>query len=246
MPKYGQKTLFIEVFKINKIQLFCLPYAGGSANIYSKWIGRSKDSVEVYPIELSGRGRLHRKPLYDSVKDIVDDISERIIEILDKNSDYILFGHSLGGILAYELISKLLDKGIKEPFKLFISATKSPNFMDKETTYNMSNTEFRNQISKLGGTPKEVLENDELMDIFTPILRADFKAFETYKMKNNYKKLNCDISLIFGTNDLIGKREIQNWSDYTNGDVSLNEIKGGHFFINTHVDEVLDIVTNSI
>lgn len=231
---------------MGRIQLFCLPYAGGAASVYSKWNRVIGDEIDLHPIELSGRGRRYKERLIENVDAVVEDLYPGIVNRIDQNGEYAIFGHSLGGILAYELVRTLAGEGMPRPLKLFISAARSPRVMKNEVTYNLPDEAFKQKIFERGGTPKEVLENEELMEIHLPILRADFKAVETYRCDDDQKKLNCELGLICGTNDTIKRCEVEDWKCYTTGKSSIHEIEGGHFFINSHFNEVVDIVKKSL
>ena len=63
---------------MEKIKLFCIPYAGGSAGIYSKWNGHISKFIEVCPVELPGRGKRFSEPLCNSIKQMVDDVFKGI------------------------------------------------------------------------------------------------------------------------------------------------------------------------
>jgi len=60
-------------------------------------------------------------------------------------------------------------------------------------------------VISYGGNTHEIIENQELLDLFLPILRADFKISETYCHQENKDKIACDITVINGRNDHIGK-----------------------------------------
>ena len=91
---------------MKKIKLFCFPYAGGSAAAYNKWRQYLDKHIELRPVELAGRGRRIYDPLYQSIEEAVDDVYQLISPELAKGP-YAFFGHSMGGIIAYELAYKI-------------------------------------------------------------------------------------------------------------------------------------------
>lgn len=233
---------------LKNIKLFCLPYAGGSSNIYSGWGKCLNHSIEIHPIELAGRGKRYTDYLYDNIEQATDDVYE-IVEgnIGDSSFDYAIFGHSLGGLIAYELIHRIKLKAKRQPVHVFFSGAKAPHFnKEKDKTYDLPNEEFKQKVSELGGTPREVLENDELLSVFLPILRADFKINETYEYVERQDKIDCDITVLSGKKDDIKLNEIVEWRKHTAGKCNIYMLEGDHFFINTHSDDVIKIINNTL
>lgn len=91
---------------MTKIKLFCLPYAGGSSVIFNSWKQYIDPSIELVPIELAGRGKRINEPLYNGVNDAVEDVFG-LIKNKITDTPYALFGHSMGGMISYELAQKI-------------------------------------------------------------------------------------------------------------------------------------------
>ncbi|TKI77004.1 thioesterase, partial [Bacillus wiedmannii] len=98
--------------------------------------------------------------------------------------------HSMGGLIAYELCKEIESRNLNAPVHVFLSGVKPPNFIREQKVSNLPEKEFKDVILNLNGTPKEVLNNQQLMDMFIPILRSDFKLIEEYKFSNELYKLN--------------------------------------------------------
>jgi surfactin synthase thioesterase subunit len=242
------KVLNKEVTMLKKIKLFCLPYAGGSSNIYSRWGKCLNQSIKIHPIELAGRGKRYADRLYDNIEQAFDDVYKIVEENIDDSSlDYAIFGHSLGGLIAYELIHRIKLEAKRQPIHVFLSGAKAPHFnKDNDKTYDLPDDKFKQRVLELGGTPREVLENDELLDVFLPILRADFKVNETYEYVERQAKIDCDITVLSGKKDDMKLNEIVEWRKYTAGKCNIFMLEGDHFFINTNSDDVIKIVNNTL
>lgn len=228
---------------MGKIKLFCIPHAGGSAMIYYKWNKLLRSNFDLYPVELAGRGKRINVPFYDSFQDAVDDIFYLIRHNL--KDDYAIFGHSLGSWIALELVYKILEQGYKEPVHLFFSGNRAPHIFRKEKVlHTLPDEEFKKEIINIGGTPKELFENEELKELFLPVLRADYRILENYHFKKRNFKLSANITVINGIDDDLSDIEIEGWKEYTSGNFQVCNIKGGHFFINDQVGEVTKVVNN--
>ncbi|WP_163029419.1 thioesterase II family protein, partial [Pseudomonas viridiflava] len=103
------------------MKLFCLPYSGASAMFYSPWRRTLPDWLNVRPLELPGRGMRMAEPLQTDIVQLADQLADEIAAELD--TPYALFGHSLGGLLAFELAHALRVRGLPAPLALFTSAT---------------------------------------------------------------------------------------------------------------------------
>lgn len=232
---------------MEKIKLFCLPYAGGSAMTYLSWKKQLDERINLKPIELSGRGKRFGELLYQSIDEAIEDIYVNISDELN-GTPYAVFGHSMGTILAYELIRKIVHHKAQEPVHVFLSGRYPPYIKTvDENVYLLPDKEFIDRVMKLGGTNKEVADNKELLDLFLPILRSDYKLVETYKHSGSISKINCDITVLNGKNDncIIGK-DISRWREYTNRSCSFYEFDEGHFFINKFKEDVIEIINSKL
>src|SRR4051812_4307985 len=106
---------------MEKIKLFCFPYAGGSATIYNTWKSYCSDNFEIVPMELAGRGRRVNEPLYEDLDDMVIDMLAILRKEIEKISAYALFGHSLGGLIVYKLTHRIRHLSMLQPMEIFVS-----------------------------------------------------------------------------------------------------------------------------
>ncbi|MBU2699295.1 surfactin synthase thioesterase subunit [Sporomusaceae bacterium BoRhaA] len=221
-----------------KIKLFCLPYAGGTAMVYTKWSKYLHKIIELYPLEMSGRGKRFGLQLFDNIEDTVDDLFKIMSKELD-GSYYAIFGHSMGTLVIYELIRKIHQMEFSDPLHIFMSGRFPPHIRETKILHTLVDDRFKDEIIKLGGIPEEVIQNTEFFNIFMPILRADYKLIETYKY-SGMDKWNFDISVFSGNNDPeVQEYDIRGWKNYTNKKCDFYEFNGGHFFIN---DDMIQVV----
>ncbi|MFM9279570.1 thioesterase II family protein [Paenibacillus jiagnxiensis] len=227
---------------MEKIKLFCLPYAGGSAALYMKWKSFLHPSIHIVPIELAGRGKRYSEPFYSDIEQAVHDIYEKIKDELDK-LPYALFGHSMGGLLAFEIAHKIQVQEHRAPKIIFLSGKNPPHCQNHRFIHHLPNKELINEILEMGGTPKEILQHNELLEILIPILRADFTLVENYHCNKREEILDCDLVIMNGRQDNLTKNsDMKEWSRYTKREVRTYHIDGGHFFINEHLESVLNLI----
>jgi len=230
---------------MDKVKLFCVPYAGGSAMIYNKWKSHLPDYIELCPIELAGRGSRIAEPFYTGLEAAVEDIYATIsVDI--SNYDYAFFGHSMGALLVYEVLQKIKALGNKLPLHAFFSGRKPPHAKREKIFSSLSTEEFEKEIMSLGGTPPDLFKHPELKEIFVPILRSDFKISETVVERPEISKLPFDISALVGKEEFITSEEAEGWQLHTSGNYSMYTIKGGHFFLLEETKAVTKIINQTI
>jgi len=232
---------------MDKIRLFCIPYAGGAAAAFFKWKTLLDQRIELIPIELSGKGARFHEPLYSSVEEGVNDIYEKIQRQIS-NGPYVLLGHSLGALLAYALTVKIREENKKMPEHLFFSGMGSPfvKRKNKDKYAVLNDKDFIKSVIKLGGTPAGFFDEPDLCKMFLPILRNDFKLAMTDFVGQNPVPFNCNISILLGKNENISTKAATAWQDCTNKLFRLHYFKGGHFFINEDLEEVIRTINNNI
>jgi surfactin synthase thioesterase subunit len=225
-----------------KLSLFCFPYAGGGAPIFRNWANNLPSAVEVFPVQLPGRGsRLKESPCTD-LSTLISLIAEGLAPYLTR--PFVLFGHSLGAMIGFELIRKWqLEHGV-QPIHQFVSGHRAPHISELPTiTYNLPENEFIEELRRLKGTPGEVLDHPELMRLMMPMLRADFQIYETYDYVPG-APLNCSITAFGGLQDERVPREyLEGWRDQTSADFNMWMLSGDHFFVHTAESRLLQILS---
>lgn len=229
-----------------KIKLFCLPYAGGAANIYDQWSTKLSRNIELYPINLAGRGNRFKDKPYANLEEAVEDIYDMMKHDIS-DGEYAIFGHSMGALLAYELAQKIQNLGEKRPMHVFFSGRKPVHIPKTERFYrDMNEQEFEQAVLDLGVTPPEIFKNIELKEIFIPLLRSDFTIAETFVNRPKIVPLQCDISALIGKEEAITMEEAEQWKLHTTEKCSVHYIKGGHFFLLSDLQSVLDIINTDL
>ncbi len=225
-------------------KLFCIPYSGGSSSVYYKWKRLLHPSVTLCPLELAGRGRRMKEPFYDTVAQAAEDISTMILAQLEPGEPYAIYGHSMGALLAYETYFALKARGAHEPEHMFFSGRKAPHDeMEKSEYYKLPEEEFLKVVFHYGGNTREIMGNRELLDLFVPILRADFKIAELYEYREHPNKIQCECTVVNGRSDpSISKSRVVLWSELIEGYCQYRWISGEHFFISENVEATAKLI----
>ncbi|WSA79988.1 alpha/beta fold hydrolase [Streptomyces sp. NBC_01799] len=244
-PTIGELTRRVEALtpapapaEQQELNLYCLPYAGCSARVYDTWKAGVPEFLNVIPVELPGRGsRCTDRPV-SNLPELLDDLSAAIDA--DGNVPYALFGHSFGAILAYELGKKLILDGRPGPRSLMVSACRPPHLATPEVSvFDRPDRDFRNRLLELRGTPPELLENEELMELYIPVIRADYSILDNYQPGDSVD-IGCPILALYGSaDDDAGRVVTEQWGAYTRASFSAHEIPGNHFFVHSAEEEIV-------
>ncbi|TBV04735.1 thioesterase II family protein [Stutzerimonas kirkiae] len=225
-----------------RLQLFCLPYSGASAMIYSRWRRKVPEWLDIHPVELPGRGARLGEPLQTDMSALARQLAREVAVSLD--GPYALFGHSLGALLAFELAHELRERGVADPVALIASGTSAPTRRedyDRGFADPKSDDELKSELRDLQGTPEEVLDNPELMALTLPILRADFLMCGLYQYRVR-PELEVPIHVLGGRDDKATQEQLLAWQLEGGSSFSLDMLAGGHFFIHEHESKVLRII----
>ena len=215
-----------------KLRLFCFPYAGGNATTYYPWAELLNPEIELVAIQPPGRSNRMNEVAHCNMHHLISDLIQNIVPLL--NVPFIFFGHSLGSRIAYELATRLEAHKLPVPEHLFASGSGAPHIVKrKRQLHKLSDIDFINELQKLNGTPGEILRNKDLMQIFLPLLRADFQISDTYLSEKIV--LNFPFTILAGTEDhSIEPRHLESWKELTSFPCETLYIPGDHFFIETN------------
>ena len=226
------------------VRLFCLPWAGAGASSYGAWAEALPDTIELCAIQLPGRENRLREAPFVRMAELVDTLATALDgELLSASA---LFGHSLGGLIAFELARRLTADGIP-PAHLFIAGCAAPHFRRlRQPMHRLDDAALLGALRRFDGLPEWVLSQPELLDLVLPTLRADLEMFETYEYQRE-QPLTCALTAFGGIDDrAVLPMEVAGWERLTEGPFVLRLLPGSHFFIGPQRPVVLEAVTGAL
>jgi medium-chain acyl-[acyl-carrier-protein] hydrolase len=223
-----------------RLRLICLPPAGGGASRYRGWSAHLPDEVEVVPVQLPGRESRFNEPPIESMEQLVSRLADGLAGYLTR--PFALFGHSMGALIAFELIRRLRCSGVA-PVHLFASGCRAPHLPSRSPDWHtLPDPEFIAKLETMGGIPAELLADRQFLDVMLPTLRSDCTLSETY-MYRPQPPLNCPISAFGGLrDDEVYPEDVQGWSSHTTKAFRARMLPGDHFFINSALPDVLRLM----
>jgi medium-chain acyl-[acyl-carrier-protein] hydrolase len=223
------------------VRIVCFPYGGGSAQFVRDWPQHLPAHMELFGVQYPGRDSRFSEPLLLTAQAIVDDLFEDVARYTDL--PLVLFGYSLGALIAYETSKKLVRHGLGAPAELVVAASRAPHLARKNPRLStLPDVEFIAKLRKFGGTPESVLQDEEVMRHYLPILRADFAAAENYR-SSEPTPLPCPITALLGSSDeMVDESVVEPWQVHTLSAFAMHPMEGGHFFLNKRLNTVISIV----
>ncbi|WP_260634836.1 thioesterase II family protein [Streptomyces angustmyceticus] len=211
-----------------RTRLVCLPHAGGSAGFFRPVSRALAPDTEVLAIQYPGRQDRRAERCIEHLPELADAVTQALLPWADR--PLALFGHSMGATLAFEVACRLEKAGIP-PLALFISGRRAPSRTRHETVHLRDDAGVLAEIKELNGTGASLLDDDEIMRMALPALRADYKAAETYRFAGA-PPVAAPVHAHVGDSDpKVSVDEAAAWQEHTTGNFTLQVHPGGHFYL---------------
>ncbi|MFJ4183914.1 thioesterase II family protein [Kitasatospora sp. NPDC089509] len=220
------------------IRLYCFAHSGGSAAEYVRW-GDHVPDIEVWGVQLPGRGSRFDDPQYTRVGPLVHDLVEQAAF----RAPFAFFGHSLGALLAYETARALRERGLPGPERLLLSACPAPHRpRGLPPIHHLGDRELFTAVQgEYGSLPDQVAEDPELLAIMMASHRFDFEMVDSYRHTPG-EPLDLPLHVFGGTEDRLPAEELARWQSHSRGPFALNLLPGGHFYLREHRAALLALI----
>ncbi len=221
-----------------KLRLFCFPFAGGGSSFFRGWGAALGNEVEVVPALLPGReARLKQAPV-DSFEELMERLYAALVPLA--TAPYALFGHSMGAVMAYEIVRRLEAEKRTPPVALLVSVARAPKFrLNHKPGPEPGDAELLEQLKQVNPAVGEALESPAARALLLPALRADTRAYRNYVYTPG-EPLTVPILAFGGAEDpQVSKEQLEAWGEHTRGGFSARFFPGGHFYLRTNALEFL-------
>ena len=208
-------------------RLVCFPYAGGSLGAFRPWKFSVEPWLALFGAEYPGHGYRIGEPFAAGIDALAAEVAEVLVE--DDALPTVLFGHSMGALVAFEVAHRLAGSGAAAQM-LIISGCGNPDARPGRLIADLPEEAFIAQVKRFDGVPEGALEHEELRQLALPILRADFRAYETYR-RSEQDPLCCPILALGGAQDpSVPVDALDEWRRETTAAFECIVLPGRHFF----------------
>lgn len=229
---------------MNKTQLFCFSYAGGTAAFFDLIKG-DLECIDVIPFEYAGHGKRHKEDFYKDFCSLADDMLNKFIDHY-KGGAYALFGYSMGSISAVEVLKRILQEDMPSPGHIFLSAHEPHT---KSELLGFTSNELDEWVKKrtidFGAVPEKLLNNRVFWRTYLPIYRADYAIIGKYEFEKFDLKTSIPATVFYSETDT-PLSDMELWKNYFVGDVDFYCYEGNHFFIREHHKEIATVILERI
>lgn len=227
------------------MRLFALPFAGSGASLYRSWTKMIPAEIDFIPIQLPGREIRIRDPLIDNLDELTSQLVPAIAPLLDK--PYAIFGYSMGALVAFETARVLEKNGHPKPKTVFAASRQAPSLPPQAPPFfDLPDDEFWAQVKKLNGSPDEVFEKPELLELIGPVLRNDLRLCDSYSHDDD-TLLSCPIRAYGSEHDLLTPLDaLQAWEHHTENSFTTKVFPGDHFFIHHQTEALVADISQTL
>jgi surfactin synthase thioesterase subunit len=227
-------------------KLFIFPHAGGSAQYYVPFSKTFTTDVKRVAVQYPGQRGKQDFASFTSLPALADEVCKMVSP--DKEGGVhgppiAFFGHSMGGLLAFEVARRFEEAG-RPITALFVSAVAAPGLVGYEDIPDTDDGLLA-AVSTMTGANPEFMNNPEFAAAILPTLRG-LKAIAAYSCPPEVT-LSCPIHAFYGDDDEIATTEkVAPWAQRTTAAFTMRSLHGHHFYLNDHLGEVVPQMEKAI
>ncbi|SNQ52032.1 Nonribosomal peptide synthetase (fragment) [Frankia canadensis] len=241
-----ERRLFPASSADSRTPVVCLAHAGAGASFFHSWRELAGDRLELIPVELPGHEKRFAEDLCQSVGEAVEILLPEVLRAVGDRSEVVLFGHCLGGVIAYELAYRLATTTEVTVRHLVVSGAPGPLVPRERRAAGLPDDEFLARLEELAGYRHPALEDPETAELLLPILRADQEMYESYR-RTSVEPLDLPVTALRGERDtLVDGEEIGQWQVTTTRELELAEFTGGHMYHTELAGQVLELMARGL
>ncbi|HEY9371200.1 thioesterase II family protein [Streptomyces sp.] len=222
-----------------RAQVILFPHAGGTAGYFVPLSAELAEVADVLAVQYPGRQDRWREPAIDDLHEL----SQQVVAALEPALDgrpLVLFGHSMGALVAYET-ARLLT-----PARLFVSGCPAPSRGVEGEESITDDDGLLADLRTLDGTNAELLDDPAVREVILPALRADYRAVRTYAWRPGPEPA-CPVTVLTGNSDPRTPADaVLDWKRHAPEDCRFEEYEGGHFYLTEHTREVAALIAASL
>ncbi|MCK1795092.1 alpha/beta fold hydrolase [Streptomyces sp. XM4193] len=231
---------------MSKAVVISVPFAGAGASVFRPFVPLSEGKFELAAIQLPGREQRFAEEPYTDVEVAADGLLPEVLERVKGADSVVLFGHSLGAVLSYELARRLAATEGVRLTALVISGSPGPWARRENGASGLDDDQFLARVKEFAGYRHDALEDPEMRELLLPTLRADVEMHESYTARSD-EPLAVPIVSVRGTSDsLVTTEQAMEWSKATSRDFRFEEVEGGHMYLVDNPEGLVRVLADAV
>jgi len=215
---------------VTALPVLCCPPAGAGPSFFNAWT-RASGLLRIVPVELPGRERRFTEPLHTDLATLLPQLLHELDPAIVRAPRLVVFGHSFGAVLGYELVHALRARDRAQRLVLVASGSPEPGTPRPGRLTGLPDDEFVATLRRITGHHDPALDDPELRQLVLPIVRADVEAHERYRPHAGREPLDVPVVAARGRRDaLVSAGELAGWAAVTTGEFRAVEFDGGHMY----------------
>lgn len=225
-----------------RMRLVCFPHAGGSASYFFPLSRALSPEFDVYSVQYPGRQDRHSEPFVENIDDMADQAFAELEPLT--NAPVALFGHSMGAVLAFEVARRLETLAGHPPVLVFVSGSRAPSRYLEEPA--SGDEGLIALMRELGGTDPRVLDTPDVLAVFLPPFRNDYRALQAYHCAPDVG-ISAPVIVMTATDDpKTSVADARAWHEHTTGGGQVHTFAGGHFYLERQSTRVIEVITQEL
>ncbi len=229
-----------------RLRFITFPYAGSGASAYRRWLTdlAHEDWLDFVVVQLPGREKRISEPPYTEIGPLLGELEWVLSALVDL--PYVLFGYSMGALLAYELALRLAVRGAVPQHLILAASTPPYRVRERAFRVTLKRDDLIAKIRRLGGTAPSLIDSDLFGDYFLPTLQADFALVDNF-YREVPQVLPCPLLALGARDDPeVAVDQIQAWGAAAGRGFEVRLFNGGHFFLHSVHEEVIALVNTVV
>ncbi|WP_217145929.1 thioesterase II family protein [Streptomyces sp. AC627_RSS907] len=210
----------------------CLGFCGGGAGSYTKWADAMPPGVELAAVCYPGREGRFVEDFAEDWTGLVDDALDAVLSAAD--IPYVLFGHSMGGWVAFDVTARIEERSGPAPAALVVSSANAPSRgltpADMFPSQQDSDERLTAWMEEFGLMPEHVLGDPDLREMAVDLMRADIRVRDSFRHRDG-AAVSTSLQVLTGAcDDVIDPDAREQWRTLARGAFRHTELPGGHFY----------------
>lgn len=216
--------------------LVCLGFCGGGTGSYRPWLSSLGDATDLALVCYPGREGRFAEDFAPDWDALAEDTTDAVVRAAEAAPDrpYRLFGHSMGGWMAFDVTVRLAERGARLPERLIVSACNAPDrgVTERDRFPRLEDAEGRlvEWMRTIGLLPEYALDDPDLREMAIELMRADITVRDSYRPRPGVTT-TVPVHVLYGEDDAVIEPAVaEQWARCATGGLRVDALPGGHFY----------------